>query len=341
VVVPSRFPLVTPAGAIAVLHLGALGDLVVALPAIHLLRRTFGPRARVHAFVAGRAKAELLVRSGAAHEAHDLASAAFAPLFASGDLDGPPRVPASLAALAPGLGCAAVLLRDGEAVCRGLRRLGARRVIAVAPRPDPEGDVHVVDHLVGGVCRALEREGAPRTPRLRVASGERAAARADLLRLGIEPGRGLAMHPGSGGAAKRWPLERFLAVARAAEARLGRRALALVGPVEAEADPGLAASLESAGVPVVRDPPLPRLAALVAEAGLYLGNDAGPSHAAAAVGARALTLFGPSSAAVWAPRGPFSETLIAPRGALEAIGVDQVLERLAAISAFASSRARP
>jgi ADP-heptose:LPS heptosyltransferase len=148
----------------------------------------------------------------------------------------------------------------------------------------------------------------------------------------VPPGRGLAIHPGSGGRAKRWPLARFLALARAAPSSLGRAPLFLLGPVEADADPGLAAAVAAAGFPSVLEPPLPLLAALAAEAGLFLGNDGGPAHLAAAAGAPTLALFGPSSAAVWAPRGPRAETLRAPRGDLGALLERTVLEALARLA---------
>ena len=60
------------------------------------------------------------------------------------------------------------------------------------------------------------------------------------------------------------------------------------------------------------DPPLPEairiddlyeLACWLARARLYVGNDSGITHLAAAVGTPVLALFGPSDPAVWAPRG--------------------------------------
>jgi ADP-heptose:LPS heptosyltransferase len=60
------------------------------------------------------------------------------------------------------------------------------------------------------------------------------------------------------------------------------------------------------------DPPLPgavriddlyALACWLARARLYIGNDSGITHLAAAVGTPVLALFGPSNPAIWAPRG--------------------------------------
>jgi heptosyltransferase III len=97
------------------------------------------------------------------------------------------------------------------------------------------------------------------------------------------------IHPFSGSAKKNWPLEKFR---------------------------GLAARLERA-MPVrwcsgPDDPPLPgavriddlyKLACWLARARLYVGNDSGVTHLAAAVGTPVLALFGPTDPAVWGPRG--------------------------------------
>jgi ADP-heptose:LPS heptosyltransferase len=58
---------------------------------------------------------------------------------------------------------------------------------------------------------------------------------------------------------------------------------------------------ELAGAVVIED--LYQLACHLAQASLYVGNDSGITHLAAAVGTPVLALFGPTDPAVWAPRG--------------------------------------
>jgi ADP-heptose:LPS heptosyltransferase len=55
---------------------------------------------------------------------------------------------------------------------------------------------------------------------------------------------------------------------------------------------------------VVRIEDLYSLARWLARARLYVGNDSGITHLAAAAGAPVLALFGPSDPEIWAPRGP-------------------------------------
>ena len=61
----------------------------------------------------------------------------------------------------------------------------------------------------------------------------------------------------------------------------------------------------------VRIDDLYELARWLAGASVYIGNDCGISHLAAAVGTPVVVLFGPTDPAVWAPRGP-SVTVLSP-----------------------------
>ncbi len=59
----------------------------------------------------------------------------------------------------------------------------------------------------------------------------------------------------------------------------------------------------------LEQPPLEELAARLAGCRAYLGNDSGVSHLAGLCGARSIVLFGPTSARVWAPLGPRVQVL--------------------------------
>ena len=98
------------------------------------------------------------------------------------------------------------------------------------------------------------------------------------------------IHPFSGSRTKDWPLEKYRALA----GKLGR-----IMPVRwcsGAEDPPLDGA--------VRIDDLYELACWLAGARLYIGNDSGITHLAAAAGAPTLALFGPTDPAVWAPRGP-------------------------------------
>jgi ADP-heptose:LPS heptosyltransferase len=110
----------------------------------------------------------------------------------------------------------------------------------------------------------------------------------------------LAIAPGSGAREKNWPLISFEAIARWWRERVDGNVLAILGPVEQER--GGYESLCSHGL-AIRGITLGRLAATIARCNLYVGNDSGISHIAAALGVPTAAIFGPSSVNQWAPRG--------------------------------------
>jgi ADP-heptose:LPS heptosyltransferase len=110
------------------------------------------------------------------------------------------------------------------------------------------------------------------------------------------------VHPGSGSPKKCWPLDRFRRVIEA----LGERGLGGF-LVSGEAEAGREADLDALPLPsgwrrLVR-PPLSDLARLLRSAAVYIGNDSGPTHLAAACGAETIAVFRDEFAAAWAPFG--------------------------------------
>lgn len=97
------------------------------------------------------------------------------------------------------------------------------------------------------------------------------------------------IHPFSSSPKKNWPLEKFRRLA----AGLGR--CMPVHWCRGAEDPALQGAVE------MED--LYELACWLARARLYVGNDSGITHLAAAVGTPVLALFGPTDPAVWGPRG--------------------------------------
>lgn len=116
---------------------------------------------------------------------------------------------------------------------------------------------------------------------------------------------GVVIHPGASGARKRWPARRFAAVARGLSRDPGCRLL-LEGPLDGEAVTEVQAGLneESADWERVGIENLSRLAAVLSRCRLYIGNDSGITHLAAALGIRTIALFLDTDPRVWAPRGP-------------------------------------
>lgn len=126
-----------------------------------------------------------------------------------------------------------------------------------------------------------------------------ARVRADLLAAGWD--RMAVLAPGAGWPDKAWPPERFAALADwlMAEQRVG---VVLVGaPPEEPLGRAVAAAMRQPPMNLVGQTTLDRLAGIVQAADVFVGNDSGPMHLAAAYGIPALCLFGPTVAAKWAP----------------------------------------
>lgn len=158
-----------------------------------------------------------------------------------------------------------------------LRSCGIADVLEGRPRPDP--GVHAADHLWAPLVPLYgPRDRDPQIPR---PSPDPATAGAVIL------------SPGSGGARKRWPLDRWRAVADAVVAR-GGRCVWVGGPLEDGED--------GWGAPRIT-PDLPGLVAVAASARAWLGPDSGPLHVAAAVGCRAGAVFVDTDPSCWCPLG--------------------------------------
>ena len=126
------------------------------------------------------------------------------------------------------------------------------------------------------------------------------------------PRDAIVMHPFSGGRHKNWPLASY-------------RELSTRVPFSFDWSAGPEEELAEAQ----RFNNLLELAKWIAEAKLYVGNDSGITHLAAAVGVRTLALFGPTDPAKWAPRGE-NVTILRhePINELTVEQVEQVVTRL-------------
>jgi ADP-heptose:LPS heptosyltransferase len=123
-------------------------------------------------------------------------------------------------------------------------------------------------------------------------------------------------HPFASTPGKTWPAQRFLAVAEHLRDTAGLEPVFLAGPGD---DPAAFARVN-----VCRNAPLDQVKNIVAGAQLFVGNDSGPAHIAAAFGVPVVALFGPSDPANWAPWRTESQVLTNP-ASIDGISVAQVI----------------
>ena len=147
--------------------------------------------------------------------------------------------------------------------------------------------------------------GVPVTdrPASRLPVTAEAAERADrrLRKVGLgDPSRRFALiHPAAAFDTKTWAAANFARVAEHLGAR-GIASVAVVGPKEARVAEEV---VREARIPVATfgDLSLPELSALAARASLFVGNDSGVAHIAAAHGVPQVVVFGSSNVAHWRP----------------------------------------
>lgn len=187
------------------------------------------------------------------------------------------------------------------------------------------------EHEIARWCRLLAESGIPADP-----------TDLDLAPSGAAPPvRGATVvHVGAAAAARRWPGDRFAAVAQSLED--AGHCVVLTG-VDAERSPAMAVAA-SAGLPADRvlagRLDLQQMAALVAAARLVVCGDTGVAHLATAYGIPSVLLFGAMSPALWGPPPTRRQHRVLwhrehaaapcpggrPHPALLAIGVQEVLD---------------
>lgn len=160
-----------------------------------------------------------------------------------------------------------------------------------------ERRVHTAEHLASAVFWL----GVPQTeiPRAKLFAPESEVS-----------GSYFVIHPFASAPDKTWPAARFVEIAKRA------RCVFLAGP-EDDVRP-------LAGFEVLKNAPLDRVKSLISGAQLFIGNDSGPAHIAAAFGVPVVVLFGASDPVTWAPWRTEAQVL-ASREGIGGISLEDVL----------------
>ncbi len=307
-------------GSILVIRGGAIGDFILTLPAIALLRKAF-PQARLE-ILGYRHIVSLAQERYYAHATRSIEYAGMASFFIPGG-----KLPADLVAYFAGFSQVVSYLYDPDGFFEeNLRRAGVRQLLVGEPRLDQSA------HAARQLARPLERLALFLEPKeehapLHLQDDDHAFA--DRFLEGT-PSPLIALHPGSGGPHKLWPIghwQRFLELLAGHPQAPG---VLLIGGEadQSQLDTLTATAPASLALKQARHLPLPHLAAVIARCPLFVGHDSGISHLAAAVGTRCFLLFGPTDPAVWAPVGEHVTTLAAPEGNLFRISPEELVSRL-------------
>jgi ADP-heptose:LPS heptosyltransferase len=287
----------TPAR-ILVVRPGALGDAILALPALQALAAGH-PRAELE--IVGYPSVLRLLKHTRpplpVRKTHAIDRALFAPLLSG-------RMSSELEELLASYDLLIGWVHDRSDDLRAkLERLPIATLRA-DPYP-PEGSrVHASQYLLRTLtplwpaASPVSWDGMS-VPAIEAPPNVSLESEAFLRHLGLEPKRFIAIHPGSGSARKNWPAENFAELMRMAEGA-GRRVLVIEGPSDEEAVRRVA-RMARGSMAHVREPDLLTLSAMLSQAGAFVGNDSGVAHLAAATGIPTLAIFGPTDPVIWAP----------------------------------------
>jgi heptosyltransferase III len=170
--------------------------------------------------------------------------------------------------------------------------------------------VHTAEHLAS----AMFYLGVPQTeiPRARLFAAPNSRARAYAV-----------LHPFASEAGKTWPAENFLAVAKHLDRDLGIEPLFIAGANEDLSPFGEYTCFQGA--------PLEEVKSLASGAALFIGNDSGPAHIAAAFGRPVIALWGSSDLDNWRPWGTENVVLASPNG-IQSIEVSEVADAIGTLA---------
>jgi ADP-heptose:LPS heptosyltransferase len=273
---------------ITVYRPGALGDVLVSFPVLSMCRERLGADRVI--FIAPPEMGRLAVENRTADSTVSSDASWIASWYA-GDVD----------TVRHAMGACDLLVAyvdddDGSFRKTALAAGIARVVIHPA---HPKSDVHITDHLLSALdtfgvsLSGLSPKVTPTTESLRRAESLLISVGADTF----EPF--IVLHPGSSSQQRNWP--HMLEFAQQWVTHSGLEIMVNRGPVEDEQGMDIP---WPPGCHVVGPLDVSTLAALLSIALLYVGNDTGPTHLAAAVGTETVGVFGPASnLRQWGPRG--------------------------------------
>ena len=295
---------------ITVIHMGAIGDLVQAMPTLRAVREKW-PAANV--MLVGRCERTTLVQmAGLVDACVDFDVFSHAP-------------PASREA---------DLVIDLFSAAMTKQSHAAGEVCHIEPLPPAGWAQPASVWLLRQATARLDLPPVPEAPEMPVPQPLLDEAQTLLAACGISE-RFAALGAGSGSTKKNWPLDRFQEIARRLRHDAGRKVVWLSGPAEQERGTLAALGPEET---VLADLSLEQAAGVLALADAYVGNDSGVTQIAAAVrrpGGRptpTVALFGPTDPRVWGPQGPHGRIVRSDDGAVGNIDVERVWAEVIAIA---------
>lgn len=302
---------------ILVIRGGAIGDFVLTLPAIKLLRDEF-PHAQLE-ILGYKHIIALAEKRFYADAVRSIEYGALASFFAKdAELPGAPADYFASFDL-----IVSYLFDPDEIFTRNLRLCGVETLLQCPHTVDTDGE-----HAALQLARPLaELDLTIKEPAATLYPSEQDCAFADHF-VRMHSRHLVAIHPGSGSASKTWAAENWKELGSwLLSEKLANSLLIIGGEADKPALAQLKVAWQQNSVLFTEDLALPHLAAVLQKCTLFLGHDSGISHIAAAVGTPCLLLFGPTDPEIWAPRNVTVKIVQGATAKMSAISMTSVTEQ--------------
>ena len=281
-----------------IVHQGAIGDFILSLPPLEAIHR-FYSKARF-VFLGHPSILEIIHSRPYFGAVLDCSESRWAPLYNSKEkLD-----KGAFNSLPPVDTIFAFCRSSSQRLADNLASLYGKPSHRIEPFPPSGLGLHVSEYQ----CRQLEEIGISALP---FPAAVIAPSQEDLLEAlrfvkenVARENKLILLHPGSGGRKKLWVASGWLYLIRRMSTHDNLQIALLQGPADSQIVQQLYSQVGSNSLLPVNNWPLGKLAALIKESALYLGNDSGITHLAAACGIPTIALFGPTDAQIWGPQGP-------------------------------------
>jgi len=296
---------------ILIIHQGAIGDFILSLPAIGTFRFHY-PHSSITIW--GHPEILRLVNhTSYTDETYSLEQPGLALFYAEQGFESSP-----LAERFTSFDMIGVFGgKQQSTFVANLKKMGVEKVFHIYTFPPPEAKTHVIEFQSSQLA-ALGLPIQETVPELSLPEAAARNATRFLKQRGLDKKTlTVALHPGSGSKKKAWGAHSFAALAKKLRSNHRAQIIVPVGPADTEVSEDYFKIMPPGGITPLRKLPLDELAALLKQCSLYVGNDSGITHLAAAVGTPVVALFGPTDPKVWGPRGKnvsilYGKTLCSP-----------------------------
>jgi heptosyltransferase-3 len=274
-------------------HQGALGDLILSLPALYTLKA--GGRVGHLHLISRTDIADILIDNRLADEVSAVENGIFAEFFVSGTLS--PKAAEFLGTFTD----AFIFMKNiDEVFAKNLRR-HIPKCFFIPTRPE-EGRVM---HLSAAQVKRLNRSG--------IVSGEMPCLEVRPFPSGIHRGRTIiTVQPGSGGKKKCWPSGNFLELMKLLGVDKRFYFYFILGPAERRGLHEISERFFSENkidASIIARRSVSYIATLLKSSSLHVGNDSGVTHLASALGTPTIAIFGPTDPRIWGPFGSLTRII--------------------------------